>query len=115
VLPSDAKRVREIGGQLAEIVADWLDFFYQFHAPLGYPGGPVHDPVAFVALTNPEILEFHDVYVQVETAGEYCVGATIGDFYGVSGKAPNTKAILGIDREKYVDLIVDAVRKLSAR
>jgi len=113
VLPSDAERVRQIGSPLAEIVADWLDFFYKFHAELGYPGGPVHDPVAVVALTHPEILTMRDLYVQVETSGDYCTGATIGDFFNVSGKPPNARVVLGIDRAAYVDLIVEAVRRLS--
>ena len=107
--PEDSQRIRRVGNAVAIIVADWLEFFYQFHKSLGYPGAPVHDAVAVAALIKPEILTTCDVYVQVETYGKYCRGATIGDFYKVSGKSPNVTAIMNIDRAAFVDLIVDAV------
>jgi pyrimidine-specific ribonucleoside hydrolase len=109
VTPEDFERVRRVGNKVAIIVAEWLEFFYKFHRELGYPGAPLHDPVAIAALVKPEILQTHDIYVQVETGGEFCRGATIGDFYRRSGKPPNTKVIMDIDRAAFVDLIVEAV------
>ena len=111
VTPVDFERIRAVGNEVGRIVAEWLEFFYQFHLKLGYPGAPVHDPVAVVALLNPEILEIHDVYIEVETLGEYCRGATIGDFFGKAGRAPNARVIMNIDRDAYVDMIVDAVKQ----
>jgi len=109
VLPADFERVRAVGTPLAGIVADWLEFFFAYHRDLGYAGAPVHDPVAVVALTHPEILEVQPLYVQVETTGEYSRGATVGDVFGASGELPNARVALGIDRQAYVDLLVDAV------
>ena len=109
VMPDDFERIRRVGNRVAGVVADWLEFFYEFHKKLGYPGAPVHDPVAVVALVKPEILTIREMYVQVEVFGEFCTGATIGDLYGVSKKAPNAKVIMDIDRAAFVDLIVDAV------
>ncbi len=109
VTPKDFERVRAVGNKVGQIVADWLEFFYQFHLKLGYPGAPVHDPVAIVALVNPEILTTKDVFVQVETGGEFSRGATIGDFYNKTKRPPNVRAIMDIDREAYIDMIVDAV------
>jgi len=108
--PGDFERIRAEGGAIAVIVAEWLEFFYRFHKARGYEGVPVHDPVSVVALVKPEILETRDLYVQVETSGEYCRGATIGDFFGRAKQQPNVKTILNIDRASYVDIIVEAVR-----
>ena len=66
--------------------------------------------VAVAALIKPEIMTFKDLYVQVETAGDYCKGTTVGDWYGVTGKAPNASCILDIDRQGFVDLLVEAVK-----
>jgi len=107
--PEDFGRVRAVGGKVAEIVADWLEFFYGFYKKLGYPGAPLHDAVAVAALVQPEMLTTRDVYVQVEAGGEYCRGTTIGDFFGRAGKPPNVRAIMDIDRAAFVDLIVWAV------
>lgn len=110
VTPEDFERIRAIGGTTATTVAKWLEFFYQFHREHGYGGAPVHDPVAIAALVKPEILEMRDLYVQVETSGEYCRGATVGDFFGRAKQPANVKAILNIDRIAYVDMIVEAVK-----
>lgn len=113
--PEDFERVRRVGGRVAEVTAGLLEFFYRFHKEFGYPGAPVHDPVAIVALIKPEILQTRDLYVQIETSGEYCRGATIGDFFGKAGQPPNARVIMGINRQDYADLIVDAVKSYSGR
>lgn len=110
VAPEDFERIRSIGGTTATIVFKWLEFYYKFHKERGYEGAPVHDPVAIVALVKPEILEMRDLYVQVETSGEYCRGATVGDFFGRAKQPPNVKAILDIDRAAYIDMIVESVK-----
>ncbi len=110
VFPADFERIRAVGNPVSSVVADWLDFFYQFHHSMGYPGAPVHDAVAIAALVAPEILQKKDMFVQVELTGDYCRGATIGDRFGVTGKPKNATVITGIDREAFVDLLVDAVK-----
>ena len=107
----DFERIRRVGNKVALITADWLEFFHKFHISHGHPGAPVHDPVAIVALIKPEILESQDLFVQVETCGEYCRGATIGDFLETTGKEPNAKVIMDIDRAAFVNLIIEATEK----
>lgn len=109
IFPEDFERIRALGNPVAVIVAEWLEFFYQFHRGLGYEGAPVHDAVAVAALLKPEIMESRELYVQVETAGEFCKGATVADFNGVLGKEPNAKVLMGIDRQAFVDLLVEAI------
>ena len=108
VFPEDFERVRAVGNPVAKVVAEWLDFFYGFHRSIGYPGAPVHDAVAVAALIRPEIMTMVDMYVQIETTGDYCRGATVGDKLGVLGKPANARVIMGIDRQKFVDLLVEA-------
>lgn len=110
IFPEDFNRVRAVGNQVARVVADWLEFFYGFHRKLGYTGAPVHDAVAVTALIRPDLLIMQDMYVQVETKGEYCRGTTVGDRMGVWGKEPNAHVCVGIDRQGFADLLVDAVK-----
>lgn len=109
IFPEDFQRIRALGNHVAVIVADWLEFFYQFHRSLGYEGAPVHDAVAVAALIKPEIMESRDLFVQVETTGDFCKGATVADFNNVLGKVPNAKVLMGIDRQAFVDLLVEAI------
>lgn len=108
VFPEDFSRIRALGNPVASVVAEWLDFFYSFHRGIGYAGAPVHDAVAVAALIAPELFQIEEMYVAVETAGDYCRGATIGDRYHLTGQAPNARVILGLDREGFVQLLVDA-------
>lgn len=109
IFPEDFERIRALNNPVATIVAEWLEFFYQFHRGLGYEGAPVHDAVAVAALLKPEIMESRDLYVEVETTGDFCKGATVADFNNVLGKAPNAKVLMGIDRKAFVDLLVEAI------
>lgn len=111
IFPEDFERIRALNNPVAEIVAQWLEFFYQFHRSLGYAGAPVHDAVAVAALIRPEIMKSRDLFVQIETTGNLCKGATVADFNGVTGKAPNVKVLMDIDRQGFVDLLVENIRK----
>lgn len=113
VFPEDFERVRAVGNPVAKVVADWLDFFYDFHRKIGYAGAPVHDAVAVAAVVRPELMTTREMYVAIETSGDYCRGATIGDVRGFYGKPANANVILDIDRQGFVDLLVEAVQTYS--
>ena len=116
IFPEDFERIRAVGNQVAEVVAQWLEFFYQFHRTIGYTGAPLHDPCAVAVLLKPEIFAIGEYNVQVETAGEYCRGATIADIRGYAeSKAPNARCLMNVDRQAFVDLIVEAVKSYDGR
>lgn len=108
IFPEDFQAIRAVGNPVARVVADWLEFFYGFHRELGYAGAPVHDAVAVAALLHPELMRTQDMYVQIETTGEYCRGTTVGDRRGVLGHTPNATVLLDIDRAGFARLLRDA-------
>lgn len=110
VYPEDFQRIRAVGNPVATVVADWLDFFFRFHRDLGYAGAPVHDAVAVAALVKPELFRMEAMYVAVELGGQYSRGATVGDVYHLTGHAPNARVILDLDREGFVQLMIDSVK-----
>ena len=106
IVPKDFERIRAVGNRVARIVADWLEFFYEFHRNIGYAGAPLHDPVAVVSLIRPDLLQTKPMCVEIETRGEYCRGATVGH----DRKRANALVNLGIDRDGFADLLVEAVK-----
>jgi hypothetical protein len=110
ILTGDFERIRSQGNPVSDIVWQWLEFFYRFHRSIGYEGAPMHDPCAVMALIHPEIFTMRDFYVQIETYGDYCKGATVPDWYGVTGHAPNATCIMDVDRKAFADLLVEAIR-----
>ena len=109
IRPDVFPRIRGVGNQAAEIVTGWLEFFYKYPMGIGYDGAPVHDPCAVLAVTHPEIFTMKDYYVDIELGGEYTRGATVADFKGGLGKVPNATVVLSIDRDRYIDLLVEAL------
>ena len=109
IRPDDFPRIRGVGNQAAEIVTGWLEFFYKYPMGIGYDGAPVHDPCAVLAVTHPEIFTMKDYYVDIELGGEYTRGATVADFKGGLGKVPNATVVLSIDRDRFIDLLVEAL------
>lgn len=115
IFPEDFERIRAVGNQVAGVVADWLEFFFKFHRGLGYEGAPVHDAVAVAALLRPELFTIQELYVGIETGGEYCRGTTVGDPLGKLRRAPNARCVVNLQRESFVELMVEAVKTYDGR
>ena len=115
ICPEDFPRIGAVGNQVADIVLGWLKFFYKYPMEIGYPGAPVHDPCAVLALIHPEIFEMQDLYVDVELNGEYTRGETLADFRKWSGAKSNTQVVMEIDRDRYIDLLIEALHTYDGR
>ncbi|MFP8399387.1 pyrimidine-specific ribonucleoside hydrolase RihA [Raoultella ornithinolytica] len=105
----DIERFRQVGKPVATIVAELLDFFMEYHkdAKWGFTGAPLHDPCTIAWLLKPELFTSVERWVGVETQGKYTQGMTVVDYYFLTGKQPNTTVLLDIDRERFVDLLVE--------
>lgn len=105
----DIERFRQVGNPVATIVAELLDFFMEYHkdAKWGFTGAPLHDPCTIAWLLKPELFTSVERWVGVETQGKYTQGMTVVDYYFLTGKQPNTTVLLDIDRERFVDLLVE--------
>ncbi|HEC2596591.1 TPA: pyrimidine-specific ribonucleoside hydrolase RihA [Raoultella ornithinolytica] len=105
----DIERFRQVGNPVATIVAELLDFFMEYHkdAKWGFTGAPLHDPCTIAWLLKPELFTSVERWVGVETQGKYTQGMTVVDYYFLTDKQPNTTVLLNIDRERFVDLLVE--------
>ena len=108
VYPEEWERIRQIGNPVAKVVAEWFDFFFIHVSSLGWKGATLHDPCAVMSLIHPEIFTMKDAYVQIETQGQYCRGATVADFRWFCTEKPNCRVVLDLDREKFVEYLIEA-------
>jgi pyrimidine-specific ribonucleoside hydrolase len=76
---------------------------------MGFDATPLHDPVTIAYLIDPTLIDTKDYFVDIDVDGEFTLGATVADQMGATNKQPNTTVMLGIDRERFVDLIIDLV------
>ena len=113
VYPEDWERIRALHNPVAEVVAGWFDFFFIHVKSLGWAGATTPDPCAVMSLVHPEIFDIRDYYVDVELQGKYCRGATIADYDGRTGNRPNCRCVVDLDREKFVDYLVEACSRFE--
>lgn len=115
VFQKDIDHFRAIGNKTGRAAADLMDFFsayYREHHIELDGGAALHDPCAIAWLIDPSIFKTKHCYVDVETRGELTTGTTVVDFYNTLQKEANTEVAYDIDREAYIEMIYQAVKKL---
>ena len=110
---ADVERLAGIGSPTARVFAGLLGFFARFHAErYGWDGSPIHDAVAVAHLAVPGLVATKSFRVNIETRSDLTRGRTVVDVEGVSGLPPNADVGVAIDRERFIELLFDAVRAL---
>ncbi|MBM7870380.1 pyrimidine-specific ribonucleoside hydrolase [Clostridium pascui] len=110
IYDEDVERIRNVGGKVAVMVAELLDFFAKFHMDMGFKGSPLHDPCAVAWVIDPSIMTTKKLHVDIETKGEHTLGATVVDYYDVLKKEKNIDVAFDIDRERFVEMLVEAMK-----
>lgn len=115
VMDEDIERIRTITNPIARTVAELLDFFMIYHRDpkWGFVGAPLHDPCTIAWLLRPELFEGIECHVSVETQGQYTVGMTVVDRYRLSPHEPNATVLLGVERQGFIDLLVEQLQAYS--
>lgn len=80
--------------------------FRSHHRQLGIEGIHLHDAVALVAATNPELFTMQTLQGDVETAGELTTGATVFDRRQSSQATANMDVAVGVDVSAVKDCIL---------
>jgi len=107
-------RFTALGTALGATCAAWLDYFAgTYRDVFAMPDPPVHDPVAVALVAEPAVGRVRVANVEVEVASELTRGATIVDLDGITGRAANTDVAVGLDVERFWDLLVGAVERLG--
>jgi len=107
-------RFNRIGTPLAGICVEWMTFFASTYRQLfGFEAPPLHDPVAVARVIDPAIVTCVETNLVIETQGEWTAGATVVDLDGYTGREPNARVAVDLDREAFWDKIVDAVIALG--
>ncbi|AUD04724.1 nucleoside hydrolase [Spirosoma pollinicola] len=115
VFQEDIERFRAIGNRSGKVVAELMDFFsiyYRRERPELNGGAALHDPCSIAWLIDPSMFTSKPCFVDVEVNGTLTTGTTVVDFFDVLKKTPNVDFVYDIDRERYIQLIYDAVRVL---
>jgi inosine-uridine nucleoside N-ribohydrolase len=110
--PGRIDAVRAVGGTLATTLADLLGFFAGTYRARyeGMAGAAVHDPLAVLALTHPELFDRNRRHVAVELDGALTRGMTVIDERTLVERPPaNCDVLTTVDADAAFALIIDAI------
>lgn len=106
-------RLRAVGNRPAIAMTGMLAFFERFdEEKYGTDGGPLHDPTVIAWLLMPELFSGRQCNVEIETVSELTRGATVVDWWKVTGREPNAFVAGGIDADGFFDLFIERVGRL---
>jgi inosine-uridine nucleoside N-ribohydrolase len=114
--PERIARIAAMPGRLAAIFADLLTFFSSSYIGRhdDIAGAPMHDPLAVLALTAPELFGLHARHVGIETHGALTRGMTVIDQRTLRERAaPNCDVLSSVDADAAFTLLADAIHAYS--
>ena len=107
-------RLERIGTPLARVCGEWMTFFASTYRDLfGFEAPPLHDPVAVARVIDPAIVHCVEANLVIETKGEWTAGATVVDLDGYTGRPPNARIAVTLDREPFWNRVVTAITALG--
>jgi inosine-uridine nucleoside N-ribohydrolase len=114
--PPRIEALRAAGGRLSNVLAELMVFFSGTYIERSdnLTGAPVHDPLAVLVLTHPELFTSIEAHVVVETMGEHTIGQTLIDSRGlVERLPPNCTVYETVDADAGFDVIIAAAAALA--
>ena len=114
--PSEIERLRDRGsfGRIGTVAAALVEFFAKrYEGIYGSNAPPIHDAVAVAAVLDPAVLRTRRMRVDVEREGELTRGETVCDAGGITGKEPNADVGVGLDRERFLEILFKALEGLA--
>ena len=97
--------LRATGKKIPILCCDMLRSYADFYESVGFSGLALHDPFVLACAIDESLAEFKECHVVVETQGVLTRGKTVTDIFGVTGKTPNTRVAVELDRERFVALM----------
>jgi purine nucleosidase len=108
---AEAARLRVVGTPLATFCVDIQAALIKFATETsGLDGFDLPDPIAMAVALDPAVATVtKQLFVAIETAGVWCRGQTVVDHLGVTGRKPNVEVVVEASRERFLQLLHDAV------
>lgn len=78
----------------------------------GTEGAAMHDPCTVLYLLQPELFQFREAFVDIETEGRITRGHTAVDLHGAMRQSVNANWALSVDAEAAFELLVERLDRL---
>ena len=115
--PERIEQVRAVAGRLAATLADLMKFFSGTYVSRheNMRGAAVHDPLAVLALTHPELFTRAFSHVTIETSGEFTRGMTVIDQRTLIDRPePNCDRLITVDGDAAWAVVLEGIDHFSS-
>lgn len=105
------QRLLALRHPVPDFVVDLLRYFSEsYQQVFGYAAPPVHDPCAVAAVIEPDIILSREMYVAIETMGQWTDGRTVCDLYGKTGLAANVRVGYALRVERFWQILIQTLQ-----
>lgn len=107
---ADIDKLEKMNGKVSKLIAPLLRFFANSNKEIfGFDGAPLHDALAVAYLINQKVIKTNLFHVDIETRGEFTLGKTVVDIYGVTKKPLNARVALELDNDLFKKMIFESI------
>ena len=112
--PEDVTRLRQVGGEKAQLLADLLEGYVNIAISRGRPAMAIYDPTAAAIFVAPEIATLRHARIEAELQGQHTRGRTVVETRASHG-AFNAYFAAEIDTDEARSIIFDALLQEAGR
>lgn len=110
--PERVKALQNLGNAAGQVSAEMLTAYADvYRQRYGLSGGALHDPLAVAAAIQPDLLNWQDMRVDVETQEGLNFGRTVCDLYGSTQHA-NARVAVGVNDAAFFNLLLQRLATL---
>lgn len=112
--PSVVERMDKIGNKASKLFVDLMGHFCRTQKEIfGWEGGPLHDPITIAYLIDPSVLTTKPMNAQIDIRSTQSYGRTNCDYFGYQQLPPTADVAIGIDVEKFWNIVEEGLRLYS--
>lgn len=100
----DLARLKKIDVPLTRFIGEATRFYMEFHDEYQQISGCViNDPLALAITYLPELVDYQELYVDIDISGGVSMGKTFADFYGLTEKEANMRVALDVRPREFME------------
>lgn len=111
IKPEESEKIR----YLNKIGDMFYSLFKKYRGGSFKTGLKMYDATAIAYLLKPDIFNTTNVYVDIETHGEYSYGATVVDLKNYLKEDPNTTVCMDIDENEFKNWFIDKISQFNIK
>jgi purine nucleosidase len=113
ITPDRLEALAKLPGHCAKAAHAMLTFSARFDLnKYGWPGAPLHDPCTIGYVLCPHLFAGKTINVEVEVSSPLTLGATVVDWWQVTGRPPNATFLRSVDDNGLWTLILESLSRL---